>query len=184
MAQVVCPNCCAVVAPLPYCSRCDSPLVAASSFETETTAEAVIESLAARATTSVALPTTPIESLESVDVDVLTQMDPRLQRAVMRSRQGILKLPSASTEVDEVAVVAVVNDTAAWESLSEVRMGVIIATDEEGKTIVTGRIPVRRVEAVRTPTLRHKLESFAKVTTNPGSNYCRDRGSQRSLAER
>src|SRR4051794_38514860 len=117
MAQVVCPNCRAVVAPLSYCQRCNSPLVPASSFETESTADAVIESLAVRTTAAAALLTIPIESLETTDVDVLTQMDPRLQRAVVRSQQGILKLPTASTEVDEVAVVAVVTDTAVWESL-------------------------------------------------------------------
>lgn len=162
MTQVICPNCRAVVAPLPYCLLCNSPLMSASSFETETTAEAVVEDLAARVTAAVALPTT-IESLESLDVDVLTQMDPRLQRAVVRSHQGILKLPSASTEVDEVAVVAVVTDTTAWESLSEVRMGAIIAKDEEGKTIVTGRIPVRRVEAVRTQPFVTSLKASQKL---------------------
>ena len=148
MAQVVCPSCRAVVAALPYCSRCRSPL-GESSFEAGITPETVVADLVARATTATEVPAATIESLESVEVDVLTQMDPRLQRAVVRARQGIVKLPGASTDTDEVAVVATVTDPEAWESLSEVRMGAIIATEENGETMVTGRIPVRRVEAVR-----------------------------------
>ncbi|HEU5092830.1 MAG TPA: S8 family peptidase, partial [Nitrospira sp.] len=120
-----------------------------SDFGTEITPESVADSLVARAAPAIEAPPASIESLESVDVDVLTQMDPRLQRAVVRARQGIVKLPGASTETDEVAVVATVTDPDAWESLSEVRMGAVIGTDESGETMVTGRIPVRRVEAVR-----------------------------------
>ncbi len=150
MAQVVCPSCRTVVAALPYCSHCRSPLSFESGTATETTPEMVLESLVAQAATAATeAPPATIESLESVEVDVLTQMDPRLQRAVVRARQGIVKLPGASTDVDEVAVVATVTDPVAWESLSEVRMGATIAADDSGQTMVTGRIPVRRVEAVR-----------------------------------
>ena len=150
MPQVVCPSCRAVVAALQYCSRCRSPLSFESGTATETTPEMILESLVAQAATAVTeAPPATIESLESVEVDVLTQMDPRLQRAVVRARQGIVKLPGASTELDEVAVVATVADPVAWESLSEVRMGATIAADDNGQTVVTGRIPVSRVEAVR-----------------------------------
>lgn len=162
MPEVVCPNCRAAVPSLPYCSRCNSALVAEPVVGADLTTEAVIASLAARAVPAASMPTASIESLESVDVDVLTDMDPRLQHEVVRARQGILKLPGASTDVNEVAVVAVVTDPAAWEGLSEVRPGATISTDN-GETIVTGRIPVSRVEAVRTQPFVKSLKASQRL---------------------
>jgi hypothetical protein len=163
MADVVCPNCRAVVAALPYCSHCRSPLVFESGLATETTPETIIQDLVVNAAAAIAAPTATLESLEPADIDVLTQMDPRLQRAVVRSRQGIIKLPSSSTDVDEVAVVATVTDPVAWESLSEVRMGATIGTDDSGQTMVTGRIPVSRIEAVRTQPFVTSLKASQRL---------------------
>lgn len=162
MSEVVCPNCRAIVPSLPYCSRCNSPLVADPLVGADVTAGALLENLAARAVPAAFSPSVSIESLEAVEVDVLTDMDPRLQRDVVRAQRGIVKLPGASTDADEVAVVAVVTDPAEWEALSEVRPGAIISSDN-GDTIVTGRIPVSRVEAVRTQPFVKSLKASQRL---------------------
>jgi hypothetical protein len=83
-------------------------------------------------------------------IDGITAMDPRLQRLVAWHRRGMRKATTTSTEMDEVAVVAKVTDLAAWEGLSEVRLGSRVGAPEpDGTTIVTGRIPVARIEHVR-----------------------------------
>lgn len=83
---------------------------------------------------------------------VAVQMDPRLQRLIVNCERGILLEATASAGVDEVSVIAKVSDVAAWESLSEVRTGTVIAEGDanNASAIVTGRIPVSRIEAVRT----------------------------------
>jgi hypothetical protein len=92
------------------------------------------------------------EGLDSFAVtEVAVAMDPLLQRAVMRRWRGILAEATASSGVDEVAVIARVSDPSAWAETSEVRGSVTIgnASPEDKTTIVTGRIPVTRIEAVR-----------------------------------
>lgn len=80
----------------------------------------------------------------------MESMDPRLQRACLMRRQGIRKRASSSTASDETAVVAKVNDLSAWEALSEVRIGETLGDrDSDGTWVVTARIPLQRVEAVR-----------------------------------
>jgi subtilisin family serine protease len=83
--------------------------------------------------------------------DIAVQMDPRLQHVLARRSRGILAEATASTEVDEISVIAKVTDPAKWEGLSEVRAGTTIGNpDPKDKTsIVTGRIPAVRIEAVR-----------------------------------
>lgn len=77
-------------------------------------------------------------------------LDPRLQWLVAKQRAGDVKAATASTVVNEVAVVARVTDFESWESLSEVRTPTLIgeAADHQGQ-IVTGRIPISRIESVR-----------------------------------
>ncbi|MDX2150108.1 MAG: S8 family peptidase [Bryobacteraceae bacterium] len=77
-----------------------------------------------------------------------TPMDPRLQRIVARARKGQRRPASSSTSVNEIAVVARVSSVDDWLGLSEVKPGVVIPGDG-GDAIVTGRIPVSRIEAVR-----------------------------------
>lgn len=79
------------------------------------------------------------------------QMDPRLQRLLARWRSGATLEATASAQPGEVAVVAKVSSRAAWEELSEVRIPRAIGKwdKEERTTIVTGRIPVSRIQAVR-----------------------------------
>ncbi|HBY58491.1 MAG TPA: peptidase S8 [Solibacterales bacterium] len=75
-------------------------------------------------------------------------MDPRLQRIVSRARKGQRRPASASTSVNEIAVVARVSSVDDWLALSEVKPGISIP-EAGGDAIVTGRIPVARIEAVR-----------------------------------
>jgi len=92
------------------------------------------------------------EGLDTFAVtDVGVAMDPRLQRFIMRRRRGILAEATASSGVDEVPVIARVSDPNAWAETSEVRGSVTIgeAHPEDKTTIVTGRIPVTRIQAVR-----------------------------------
>lgn len=80
---------------------------------------------------------------------VSPDLDPRLQWYVARRQAGMVKAASTSTMVDEVAVVARVDNFTDWEALSEVRQPTLIGSTPNNDYIVTGRIPIRRVEAVR-----------------------------------
>ncbi len=68
---------------------------------------------------------------------------------VTRMRSGVTKTASASTAENEAAVIARVSDADAWMSLSEVRDATVIGKTDGGSSIVTGRIPVSRIEKVR-----------------------------------
>ncbi|QBR92915.1 S8 family serine peptidase [Nocardioides euryhalodurans] len=79
-----------------------------------------------------------------------TSMDPRLQRLVAMRRLGRSKPSTASTDENEVAVIAKVASVEAFEALSEVTPGVRLGdVAEDGTTIVTARVPVARIDAVR-----------------------------------
>ncbi|MGD1909615.1 MAG: S8 family peptidase [Rivularia sp. (in: cyanobacteria)] len=82
--------------------------------------------------------------------DIFADIDPRLQRLIQRRRHGLTTPPTASTEVGEVAVIAKVNDIEAWLTMSEVREGTQIGTTRSGEVIVTARVPVSRLQHVRT----------------------------------
>lgn len=91
-----------------------------------------------------------LEGAKFVPTAVYTSMDPRLQRVVDRRRKGIVTLATTSTEQDEAAVVAKITDLDKWEQLSEVQIGAAFGSkDPDGTLIVTGRIPVMRIEYVR-----------------------------------
>jgi subtilisin family serine protease len=83
--------------------------------------------------------------LESVATAV---MDPRLQCLADRSRRGFRPLATASKDAGEIAVIARVKDFDDWSALTEVRTHKEIGRTADG-VIVTGRIPLSRVEAVR-----------------------------------
>jgi subtilisin family serine protease len=82
--------------------------------------------------------------------NVFTDIDPRLQGLIQRRRRGLSNLLTASTEVGEVAVIAKVNDLQAWLSMSEVRQGAELGSTANGDIIVTARVPVSRLQSVRT----------------------------------
>lgn len=95
-------------------------------------------------------PTFDLSAVSSGTVRSHSGLDPRLQLAIARHQVGEVRRAAADTDVDEVAVIARVADPDAWANLSEVRAPSTIgpATRSDG-VIVTGRIPVRRIEAVR-----------------------------------
>jgi subtilisin family serine protease len=77
-----------------------------------------------------------------------TAMDPRLQCMADRSRRGFRPAATAASDQGEIAVIARVKDFEAWRAMTEVRTYQPIARAADG-VIVTGRIPLSRVEAVR-----------------------------------
>lgn len=83
--------------------------------------------------------------------EIAVEMDPRLQWILARRSRGMRIEATASSEADEIPVIAKVTDADAWQATSEVRAGVTICSIEsdDGRFIVTGRIPVTRIEAVR-----------------------------------
>ena len=90
------------------------------------------------------------DSIEFFSTAAFVGMDPRLQRLAARRERGLLEQASASTDQDEVAVIAKVSDVEAWEQTSEVRVGATMgAPAPDGTQIVTGRIPVSRIANVR-----------------------------------
>ncbi len=76
-------------------------------------------------------------------------MDPRLQLALANFQTGKVGPTLASTAGDEIAVVARVKSAETWELMPDVDPGERIGKTSAGEWIVTGRIPVKRVEAVR-----------------------------------
>ena len=85
----------------------------------------------------------------SATAPVLPDLDPRLQFRIAKRKAGVVKPATASTGADEVAVVARVSDATAWANLSEVREPVTIGAIADNDIIVTGRLPIRRLEQVR-----------------------------------
>lgn len=81
--------------------------------------------------------------------EINAQMDPRLQFHVARSRSGYVKAASCSTTRNEIAVIARVTSDESWAGLSEVREPVVIGDVNQDEFIVTGRVPISRVEKVR-----------------------------------
>jgi subtilisin family serine protease len=78
-------------------------------------------------------------------------VEPRLQVALARKKSGVQRMALASTDADEISVIAEVDDLQRWEGLSEVRVGISLGPTQSDKNvfIVTGRIPVDRIETVR-----------------------------------
>lgn len=90
-------------------------------------------------------------------------MDPRLQFYVARRRAGVVRAESVSTAVDEIGVVARVKKTSSWESLSEVREPVVIGKTKDNDFIVTGRVPITRIENVRTQSFVKSLKAAQEM---------------------
>lgn len=81
--------------------------------------------------------------------DVLSSLDPRLQLIVERKRHGHIPRATASTDRGEIPVLARVEDPEAWRLLPDVREGAVIGPGREAGIIVTGRVPVDRIELLR-----------------------------------
>jgi hypothetical protein len=116
----------------------------------------------------------PLSDFKQLKLQVNTSMDPRLQLALANYRVGKRGPELASTAGDEIAVIARVNSVEMWNSLADIDPGVVLGKTVDGSTIVTGRLPVKRLEAVRTdknvlslkasqpihPTLKATIESM------------------------
>jgi subtilisin family serine protease len=68
---------------------------------------------------------------------------------VERKRRGFISRTTASTDRGEVPVIARVEDPEAWRALPDVRGGAEVGPAREGGILVTGRVPVERLELVR-----------------------------------
>lgn len=86
--------------------------------------------------------------LQALPVRIATSMDPRLQLALANQRTGKRGLALASTGGGEVAVVARVKSVDEWKALPDVFHTADLGK-AEGSSIVTGRIPIRRIESLR-----------------------------------
>lgn len=89
-----------------------------------------------------------LAQLQRLPLDVETSMDPRLQLAVVNRRAGKPSMPVASADGESVPVVARVTSHAAWAEIADVDPGAEIGTAQDGTVIVTGRIPIRKAEAI------------------------------------
>ena len=81
--------------------------------------------------------------------DIYASIDPYIQNLLQRRKRGLIKPFTASTSTDEIAVVARVDHPDNWANISEVRVGAVTPSSS-GEYIVTGRIPLARIESVRT----------------------------------
>ncbi|WP_375396925.1 S8 family serine peptidase [uncultured Sphingomonas sp.] len=87
--------------------------------------------------------------LRILPIHIDTPMDPRLQLAIANRRSGKPGLTLASTDADEVAVVARVTAPQAWEAIPDLLPGSMLGQVADGSWIVTGRVPIIRAEAIR-----------------------------------
>lgn len=95
----------------------------------------------------------------------LGAMDPKLHRAILLRQNGVSKSATSSTGEDEIAVVAGVSDAEAWAALTEVRLPNPITRIDSRETIVTGRIPVKRIEYIRSLPFVKSLKAARKLST-------------------
>jgi subtilisin family serine protease len=103
-------------------------------------------------------------ALRPREIRVRNALDPRLQRDVLRHRQGVRKEPTSSTIANEIAVIAKVSSVEQWEALSEVKPGAVLPRDAGPDfDIVTGRIPVSRIEDVRSQPFVLSLKAAQRV---------------------
>ncbi|PLZ07696.1 S8 family peptidase [Fischerella thermalis] len=87
--------------------------------------------------------------LQFESTDIFADIDPRLQRLLERKSRGITIAATTSTEKEEVAVIAKVNNLKEWLSMNEVYPGADLGSTPNGERIVTGRIPVSRIEHIK-----------------------------------
>lgn len=82
------------------------------------------------------------------ETSIFSKIDPKLQNLLHRREQGMTSPATSSTREGEIAVIARVSSVEEWENLSEVYVGATIGKVSDGM-LVTGRIPVSRIEVVR-----------------------------------
>jgi subtilisin family serine protease len=82
------------------------------------------------------------------ETNIYAGMDPRLQSVVDRRSRGLLTRATASSAADEIAVIALVADRDALRARTDVREGATLG-EVDGGWLVTARVPMDRIEAVR-----------------------------------
>lgn len=87
--------------------------------------------------------------LRAVAAAVATPMDGRLQLAIFNQRSGKSGMQLASADEGEIPVIARVSSAQHWENLADVHPGAVLGESPSGGTLVTGRLPIDRIEAVR-----------------------------------
>jgi subtilisin family serine protease len=80
--------------------------------------------------------------------DIYPEMDPRLQYAADRRNRGFTTVATASSDADEIGVIALVHSIEAFAERTDVRVGAEIGPTDGG-TIVTARVPLSRLERIR-----------------------------------
>jgi hypothetical protein len=117
-------------------------------FATPAIAAAMAGSSAALCTRLAPVSPFSLHELQRLPMDVETSMDPRLQLAVVNRRAGKPSMPVASSDGESLPVVARVTSLAAWADIADVEPGAEIGSAADGTVIVTGRIPIRKAEAI------------------------------------
>lgn len=90
-------------------------------------------------------------------------MDARLILAIVNRQRGKQALSITSAGSNEVAVVARVADAALWRELPDVLPGAELGITPDGSAIVTGRVAIDRVEALRAETVVRSLKASQVV---------------------
>lgn len=99
-------------------------------------------------------------------ISVSAGMDPRLQLALANFRTGKRGPDLASTTADELAVIARVRSVDEWKAIADIDPGAELGRDEDGTWIVTGRLSVKRVEAVRAEAAVISLKASQPIKPN------------------
>jgi subtilisin family serine protease len=82
------------------------------------------------------------------ETTIYADMDPRLQYAAYRHDRGFVTVATASSDADEIGVIALVKSIEAFAERTDVRIGAEIGPTDGG-TIVTARVPLSRLEQIR-----------------------------------
>ena len=105
-----------------------------------------------------------LAALKPMPFKVDTSMDPRLQLAIANRRSGKPGLALASTAADEHPVIARVTSADDWKAMPDVAPGAVLGKSPDGTWVVTGRIPIKKVETIRTDANVLSLKSSQVVT--------------------
>lgn len=107
--------------------------------------------------------TIDLASSSASEVLAKSDMDPRLQYLLVKQRSGMTKEASSSTDVDEVAIIARVTSFTDWQSKSEIRNPTLIGSTDDREYIVTGRVPLHRVERLRSQPFVKSMKAATPV---------------------
>jgi hypothetical protein len=102
-----------------------------------------------------------LDKLERREYGVETDLDPRLQRLIVRSLEDPTSL--AVSEPEEIAVIARVSDLRAWSGHRSVRAISASQSLTDGSVFVTGRVPVAQIQALHRESFVLSLKAAHRV---------------------